>query len=120
VKPTYAPVSTNPKIMNLVKNHNHPPPPRAGGNEEEEGFIELFRPFFPFSALAPVEPCPLCAYRFFVDTEMMSWLSASSPVSALKPRYATEGILTSPRVKQFSHFSSDLYCRSRVRDLSWK
>jgi hypothetical protein len=60
------------------------------------------------------------AYKFFVCTEMMSWLSASSPVSALNPRYETEGIFTSPSVKQLSHLVSSLYCKSRVRDLSWK
>ena len=56
---------------------------------------------------------------------MMSWLSCSSPVSAEKPRYETEGILMfrsslGVMEKQEVHARSDLYCKSRERRLSWK
>lgn len=55
-------------------------------------------------------------------TEMMSWLSVTSPVSAENPRYATEGMLKlvsgELSEKQLIQELSDLYCRSRVSDLS--
>lgn len=64
------------------------------------------------------------SYRFCAFREMISWLSLSSPVSAVMPRYATDGIAMlvsgAVRLKQFVHVSSALYIRSSVNDLSWK
>lgn len=102
--------------MNLKKNQNQPPPSC------------LARCALSFCARAlprslggwPSTPAALGWYRFLVEREMMSWLSASSPVSAEKPRYATGGILTSVTVKHSVQVSSDLYWSSSLRDFSAK
>jgi hypothetical protein len=61
----------------------------------------------------------LVVYMFLVATEIMSWLSDSSPVSAEKPRYVTDGSLTDGTEKQGVHSSSFLNASSSVSDLSW-
>jgi hypothetical protein len=82
VKPTYAPVTTSPKIMNLRKNHVQLPPSFAPFIAVKVSYF--LPPLVPLLPLLPPGPCGM--YRFFVQTLMMSWLSLSSPVSALKPR----------------------------------
>lgn len=59
-------------------------------------------------------------YRLRALTETMSKLSLSSPVSALKPRYATGGTLKLGISKHVVYSSSDLYCSSSFRNESWK
>ena len=99
-------------------------------------FLDVFRGGFLFDeflsfgpAELPVDPLLLslfCTlYSEYALTLMISWLSCSSPVSDEKPRYTLDGTLmgVSPvglTEKQDVHLSSDLYCRSSERDLSWK
>jgi hypothetical protein len=77
VYPTYAPVTANPKNTNFKKNHVQLPPP------EFFGLLALDPLFLPSPELDGLPPR---IYKFWVRTEMMSWLSWSSPVSAEKPR----------------------------------
>lgn len=67
--------------MNLRKNHVHDPP-------DDAGFPDPGLPldFTLFVAPTGAPPAPWGWYRFFVEMEMTSWLSESSPVSAEKPR----------------------------------
>lgn len=86
---------------------------------------ELLRPLpRPLSEARPPPLLRPSEYRFSALTEMISWLSLSSPVSAERPRYATEGMAklesSAERLKHSVHESSVLYCSSRDRDLSWK
>lgn len=105
--------------MNLKR--NQPQPPFCLGTFT---WARSCLPLFAGPRPEPAAALPPMLYRFLALTEMMSWLSLSSPVSAEKPRYETAGMamLVSGafRVKQLVQVSSDLYCKSRVRDLSWK
>ena len=70
-------------------------------------------------AAALLDRGPSPSYRFHVSMRRMSKLSLSSPVSALKPRYETDGNATAPSVKHSVQSPSLLYCSSSLSDSSW-
>lgn len=106
-------------MMNFKKNHPQPPLLLLL-------VLYLSLRFFLFFFLEPDSESgfagrvPSGLYKFRASTFMMSCESASSPVSALNPRYATEGILTSVSVKQCSYLSGSASDASwTFSDLSW-
>lgn len=95
---------------------NHPQPRLSCSPTGLYGLLFLFD--FPASTFVLSLESLTCIFQ--VSTEIISWLSWSSPVSALKPRNATEGIFTGPVSKQVVHSSATKYCNSTFKDFSWK
>lgn len=89
-----------PKMTSLRKNHVQLPPDLR---------LDLLGPLYLDRLCSACAVLPLLLYRFLVSTLMMSKLSVSSPVMAVKPRYVACGSLRSGTWKQCSHSSSDLY-----------
>lgn len=99
-------------MKNLIKNHVQPPFLRR------RVAFSFFIWSCTFFAGSPAL-VPSAWYRLCVSMLMMSWLSNSSPVSAVRPRYVTDGILTLGTLKHVSHCSaSGDVLSERVRDLS--
>src|SRR5690606_12394684 len=90
--------------------------------------LPFFLPLYAAAlALPPLFFLPGCGplllgsmYRFRARMEMMSWLSDSSPVSALKPRYEICGRAGGSFVSKHVVHPSFLYCSASLRLLSAK
>ncbi len=122
VNPTYPPTTTTASNTTLIENHLHPP-----GALSPPGLYGFPSPTFPFSPLllpagdffpSDRPSCWIC--RFQVFTATMSWLSVSSPVSALKPRKAGWGSLIGGVSKHSVHSSTASCWRSTRKEVSAK
>ena len=131
VQPTYPPPHTAKKSTILTNVQPHPdlsegsrlslfPLDFFGGCLRDFAGSPFPPPLFP--ALPPMSPPGRAGgdeYKLYMSSRRMSKLSLSSPVSALKPRYETEGRLTAPMSKHVVHSFAALYCSSSFSESSW-